>query len=171
MPNLQEMTLSLEQEKKKIRRAILWGAPFLLLLIYFIYFFVFKELITTIQDILNLAPHVRIATGSLLAITVIPMLILILVMLAVKSINPAHATIRWLNKAFNITMFAGIFLLLIGVPIATFLQYRYMPPLGYSPCNILQGNPNKWSNDWVRNPQWCVRGKDRAWVEEQAAKR
>lgn len=96
------------------------------------------------------------------------MLIITLVMLAVKAVNPDHATIRWLNEAFNIIMFAGIFALLIGMPVATFLQYRYMPLLGYSPCNILQGNPNKWSNDWVRNPQWCVRGKDRAWVKEQS---
>ncbi|WP_280190302.1 hypothetical protein [Delftia sp. PS-11] len=43
-----------------------------------------------------------------------------------------------------------------------------MPKLGYTRCNILEGHPNMYFTDWVKNPDWCVRGKSREWVREQA---
>jgi hypothetical protein len=43
-----------------------------------------------------------------------------------------------------------------------------MPNLGYSLCNILKGHPNIHFTDWVKNPDWCVRGKSREWIKEQA---
>ncbi|WP_139225718.1 hypothetical protein [Paracidovorax konjaci] len=155
-------------ETKKIRKSLILGGPFLLALLCFTYCFAFKELITTIHDLANISPHVRITVASLATVSALPILALTLVMLMVKAVNPAHKATQWLNKAFNMALFTGIFIMSIGMPAATLLQYLYMPQMGYSPCNILQGHPNKWSNDWVRNSQWCVRGKDRAWVKEQS---
>jgi hypothetical protein len=40
--------------------------------------------------------------------------------------------------------------------------------MGYERCNILQGHPSMYFTDWVSNPAWCVRGKSREWVNEQA---
>jgi hypothetical protein len=43
-----------------------------------------------------------------------------------------------------------------------------MPKLGYTRCNILEDHPTIYFTDWVKNPDWCVRGKSREWVNEQA---
>jgi hypothetical protein len=63
---------------------------------------------------------------------------------------------------------------LIAIPIISiagaFLQHWLFPKYGYSYCNLLSGNPTVWFNDWVKNPEWCVRGKTHDWVREQAAK-
>lgn len=47
-------------------------------------------------------------------------------------------------------------------------QYYAMPKLGYTRCNILENHPTIYFTDWVNNPDWCVRGKSREWVKEQA---
>lgn len=47
-------------------------------------------------------------------------------------------------------------------------QYYAMPKLGYTRCNILENHPTIYFTDWVKNPAWCVRGKSREWVKEQA---
>lgn len=66
------------------------------------------------------------------------------------------------------SIFAGIFLMLFCIFIITPLQHYAMPKLGYTRCNILKGHPNIYYSDWVKNPDWCVRGKSREWVKEQA---
>ncbi|NBB66235.1 hypothetical protein GVN18_44055, partial [Pseudomonas sp. ODNR1LW] len=62
----------------------------------------------------------------------------------------------------------NIFFAAVGFFAILPLQYYAMPQLGYTHCNILEGHPNKDSMDWVKNPEWCVRGKSREWVKEQA---
>jgi len=47
-------------------------------------------------------------------------------------------------------------------------QYYAMPKLGYTRC-ILEDHPTIYFTDWVKNPAWCVRGKRREWVKEQAS--
>jgi hypothetical protein len=56
------------------------------------------------------------------------------------------------------------FVLLLARP----LQQHYMPKMGYFECGLLRGNPTLYSTDWIKNPAWCVKGKDRDWVFEQA---
>ncbi len=52
--------------------------------------------------------------------------------------------------------------------VITPLQYYAMPKLGYTRCNILEDHPTIYFTDWVKNPDWCVRGKSREWVNEQS---
>jgi hypothetical protein len=63
---------------------------------------------------------------------------------------------------------------IISVPLfsigGSLLQHGLLPRYGYHYCNLLSGNPTVWFNDWVKNPEWCVRGKTHEWVREQAAK-
>lgn len=66
--------------------------------------------------------------------------------------------------------FLSLFMLIIGMPLAWFAQNQLMPKIGYTKCNILQDHPTIWFNDWVRNPAWCVAGKSREWIREQAQK-
>ena len=62
----------------------------------------------------------------------------------------------------------GISSALVSLIFITPLQYYAMPKLGYTRCNILEGHPTIYFTDWVKKPEWCVRGKSREWVMEQA---
>src|SRR5258708_8116230 len=62
----------------------------------------------------------------------------------------------------------GVFIMFFCIFAITPFQYYSMPKLGYTRCNILEDHPTIYFTDWVKNPDWCVRGKSREWVNEQA---
>ena len=45
-----------------------------------------------------------------------------------------------------------------------------MPLQGYSACSALQGGMNLYHTYWLRNPDWCVRGKSLEWARAMAAR-
>lgn len=96
------------------------------------------------------------------------MLTLATVAISLKAIPAPEAWLVFFTRAVETTALLGLFMLMIGVPLATWAQYHFMPEWGYTQCNILKGHPTLWFNDWVRNPEWCVGGKDRDWVAQQA---
>jgi hypothetical protein len=51
-----------------------------------------------------------------------------------------------------------------ATPVSNLVLHGVMYMFGYSRCDAIEDA----SFNWIRNPEWCVRGKDRAWVLEQA---
>lgn len=72
------------------------------------------------------------------------------------------------ERILAISVVTGGGIMLFCLLVVTPLQYYAMPRLGYTRCNILEGHPNIYFTDWVKTPEWCVRGKSREWVKEQA---
>ncbi|PPD30939.1 MAG: hypothetical protein CTY21_12255 [Methylomonas sp.] len=70
------------------------------------------------------------------------------------------------NKVLPAMVVAGL-LTIIAQPFATRL---YMMHHGYHICQKLDGGLSIWHNDWVQNPEWCVRGKTHDWVRAMAAR-
>ena len=57
--------------------------------------------------------------------------------------------------------------LLVAAPITARIV---MPLQGYSACSALQGGMNLYHTYWLRNPEWCVRGKSLEWAQAMAAR-
>jgi hypothetical protein len=91
-------------------------------------------------------------------------------LLAIARMFRAHAVAAKLE----VTLARVGIITLIALPVfsisGSLLQHGLLPKYGYHYCNLLSGNPTVWFNDWVKNPEWCVRGKTHEWVREQAAK-
>ncbi|AVT00833.1 hypothetical protein C8236_06585 [Paracidovorax avenae] len=113
------------------------------------------------------APVVRIAPAAQLAPFVAVVCAMANVLGAMRVALCGEAAIAKFERAFTVVVLAsGLVMLLI--PVTSFIQRLYMPSLGYTACYELQGNPTLWFTDWVRDPAWCVKGKSLDWVNEQA---
>ncbi len=124
-------------------------------------------MVPTIVDIAYRAPAVQITPGTLVAPFGAGMFILLLIVGGMRAIPLSERIVKPVEHAMIIVMLGA----LVGmwlVPITGIAQHFFMPSLGYSPCNNLQGSPNKWSTDWVLDTQWCVKGQTIEWVKEQA---
>lgn len=91
-----------------------------------------------------------------------------LVLAAVRSTYYEGAITKALDRLLIISGVIQIALLMTVLTMSTLIQDQVMPKLGYSNCALLQGNPTLWFTDWIKNPEWCVHGKDRQWVHGQA---
>lgn len=168
---MQEMKLSEQiahQEVRKVRKAMRIGLPSIIIFLFLCCFVVVPELYRSINDLINFAPTVRLSVAATSVFFALPLALIMLLLAAFKGIPIKWSRVDSLVNLLNINIFAAALFMVFGVPMLALLQYHYMPRLGYSKCNELQGHPTMWFNDWVRNPEWCVRGKDRAWVLEQA---
>lgn len=152
---------------KKVRRAMLWGVPYFIALIAGCYWMTTELLISTVVDIAYHAPAVQITPGALVAPLLAAMLILGIVVGCMRAIPLRERIVKPFEYAMLLASLLG-FAVMWLVPVAAVAQHFFMPSLGYHPCNILRGNPNKWSNDWVLDTQWCVKGQTIEWVKEQA---
>ncbi|MDC2859185.1 MULTISPECIES: hypothetical protein [unclassified Delftia] len=131
-------------------------------------FFINEEIIITTHEIKALAPVVRIWPMAPFSVFCVPFLLSSIFLYIVKAI-PCRQRVQTkiesiLIKSLILCFISALFCLLFLVP----LQYQAMPKLGYTHCNLLQGHPNIYFSDWVKKPEWCVRGKSREWVKEQA---
>ena len=144
------------------------GVPSIFAMLALSYFIGVPEFVQTIKGIMEPSPIIRISVGLPIIIFIIPLCIFALILLILKGIPIEWGGVRLLVRLLNISIFAAAAFVVIGVPTLKFLQFHYMPQFGYSKCYDLSGRPTMWFNDWVKNPEWCVRGKDRAWVLEQA---
>lgn len=156
------------QEAQKVRKAMRIGLPSIITFLFLCCFVVLPELYRSINDLIASSPAVRLSMAATSVFFALPLASIMLVLSVFKGIPIKWSGVDLLVRLLNINIFAAAAFMVIGVPMLTFLQYHYMPKLGYSKCNELQGHPTMWFNDWVKNPEWCVRGKDRAWVLEQA---
>ena len=145
-----------------------WQLWLILVGIGLLVWFVSAEMFPTVQDLAAHAPVLRIYSGSVMIPTFVAAVLGTLAVLIFKAIPASECTVQ---KAQQM----GMFLVWLNVPCVLFallisrpLQHHYLPKHGYTQCDQLQGNPTIWFTDWVKNPSWCVRGKDRKWVLEQA---
>jgi len=152
---------------KKVRRGMLWGVPYFMALIAGCYWMTTELLISTVVDIAYRAPAVQITPGALIAPFLATMLILGIVVGCMRTIPLRERIVKPFEYAMLLASLLGVAVMCL-IPVAAVALHFFMPSLGYYPCNILRGSPNKWSNDWVRDPVWCVKGKTVEWVNEQA---
>jgi hypothetical protein len=139
-----------------------------LITLAFLSWFTLAYLVPTLRDILVSAPMARVypasaATPVFVAFGLVGYLLIVLIAIPVRIsiIKVFRRLVIWLFWLMLVSF-------LFGVLIASIGQHHYFPKNGYTECDQLQGAPSVWFTDWVKNPAWCVKGKDRAWVFEQA---
>ena len=152
----------------QIRKSLIWSiSSFLLILVLSIWSIKYSFL-NTIIDLKNSSASVRI-TPLHLAIVYFPVIAVTgIIAMIQKSIPCKERTLKIAERIFAFSVFTGTGVVLLCFFVITPLQYYAMPKLGYTRCNILEDHPTIYFTDWVKNPDWCVRGKSREWVNEQA---
>ena len=95
-------------------------------------------------------------------------MIVTVVMVVLKAIPVSDALFKKVVWLITALWCSALPLLLLSMLLGHPAQQFYFPKHGYTQCDLLHGNPTIWFTDWVKNPAWCVRGKDRSWVFEQA---
>ena len=125
----------------------------------------------TINDVIARAPVVRIGWADPLALVVFPLLLVILLAVVLKAIPTGQTLAPLLARCIHLLLIVGTLVLVVVLPALRFLQDDYMSSIGYSECGTLRGNPTIWFKDWVKDPVWCVPGKDLEWVRKQASTR
>lgn len=153
---------------KNIRRSAIFGIPIIILLSIGCFWFSFVEIFPMLKDINALAPIIRIMPGTPIIFITPFVFITLAIVLSLKSIPCNDSILQKSDQALSIIFTLGISTALISLIFITPLQYYAMPKLGYTRCNILEGHPTIYFTDWVKNPEWCVRGKSREWVKDQA---
>jgi hypothetical protein len=155
-------------EIQHARKVITWASPIVLLAIALWVWAIFAELIPTLRHIVNDGPVIRIYAGS----PAVPLLVIasvVSIVMAVLKAIPVQVAV--FKKAVRWTVISWIgttVVLLLSVLLARPVQQSSFPKNGYTECDQLHGNPTIWFTDWVKNPAWCVKGKRREWVFEQA---
>jgi hypothetical protein len=153
----------------QLRRKLVWLMPLLLGLLWGCWWLAEVAVFPEIEAFRERAATVDVTHAILFFSFFALLLSFILVLLTLQAI-PCD---RWLTGlvelAFVWFLLACIPLMLVLVPAMYLLPNRYMPELGYTMCKI---SPDKWGRGgpgfWVKNPNWCVKGKTREWVNEQA---
>lgn len=156
------------QDIQSIRKNAYIGILLTTLALLSCVFLINETIITTTHEIKTLAPVVRIWPMAPFSVLCLPFLLSLTLLYIVKAIpckqRMQTKTEGILIKSLILCFISALFCLLFLAP----LQYKAMPKLGYTHCNLLQGHPNMYFTDWVKTPEWCVRGKTREWVKEQA---
>jgi hypothetical protein len=155
-------------EVQKFRQALFWALPLYAATTALSGWVIVDYLIPTLASLISLDPVIRIGVAALLlpflgAITFLAGLIFIL-----KAIPLGQTLVRKLVKGLNYLVLTSAVVLVFALPAALFSQHHFMPKLSYTECDLLKDKPGLWFNDWVKNPDWCVKGKTREWVNEQA---
>lgn len=155
-------------DSTQIRKMLVWGVPLFMGLSIASFWMIHPMIVRPIGQVMALAPAIRVVPGSLVFPFVGVFAALAVVIAILRAIPYNGKPLQILEKAFNLTVLASFIVLALVVTTGTLLQDHYLPKLGYSRCELLQGNPTLWFTDWVRNPDWCVMGKTLEWVDEQA---
>jgi hypothetical protein len=146
-----------------------WQGIALVLIAISFYWYMITLEIPEVRRLLSLAPMVRIGGAVVLVPPILLLFVILSIMLVLRAVPAYEGVSAFLGRVVNIMVLwimipLFFFVLLIARP----LQQHYMPKLGYSQCSLLSGNRALYFTDWVKNPAWCVKGKDREWVFEQA---
>ena len=129
----------------------------------------FGDFFQQLKDLRIGAPAIRLTSLSILTIFLAAFVVLLSVALTIKAFALREELVKKLVSVLNVLAFTSFGLMVLLMIASTQLQNKFMPSMGYSRCDQLHGNPSMWSTDWVKKPDWCVKGKTRAWVNEQAA--
>jgi hypothetical protein len=159
----------MDPETRNARTLLVWKVPVAaFLIIPLSIWFLHAELFPTITKILADAPVVRVYPGSFATPLITVAMIVTVIMVFLKAV-PASAAIFKKAVLFTTVLWVtSVATLFFSFVLARPIQQYYFPKNGYSECDQLHGNPTIWFTDWVKNPAWCVKGKDREWVLEQA---
>ncbi|MDR0203334.1 MAG: hypothetical protein LBJ40_14370 [Delftia acidovorans] len=153
---------------RKTRGMLIWGIPFCIGLLLMGLWVLDVGLISTIEEISLRSAMVRITPGAPLSIYIIIISIIMAVGAVLKAIPCSDSVAKNIDRIFCMSNIFGACLIAVCVFVLTPLQYYAMPKMGYVRCSILEDHPNMYFTDWVKKPEWCVRGKSREWVREQA---
>ncbi len=158
------------EEALEIRKKLWWALPFFIGLAIFCWWGA-KSVYLDFLGLLALDPTVRLMPLILLLGPLVILMCVEIFTLHILKAVPYHGI--WLRRLISLTTTTvlAMFGFMVTVPfVSPLVQNHYMPKLGYSKCLLLEGGRfSLWSTDWVKNPDWCVKGKTREWVNEQAA--
>ncbi len=168
--------LKIDQERKvrediQAARRVLRSWPMLVTLLVFplTYFVLIHDTIPMLRGIMLFEPSIIIWPGTLGSLPVAVFMALV-VLIALARAIPLDK--RFVQAATSTMNWIGIWVLLPFVlcvlPLMYFLPSVVMPSLGYTKCSLKTGKPAMLSVHWIRNLDWCIKGKDREWVFEQA---
>lgn len=157
------------EEVKQARKALVLFVPVAVLLLAGLGLEFIPQWFATLDDLVARAPVIRIGWVDPLALVVFPLLLAILVAVTLKAVPTGQKWAPVLARCIHVLLAIGTLVFLLVLPAIRFLQDDYMSSIGYAECGALKGNPTIWFNDWVKNPAWCVQGKDLEWVRQQAA--
>jgi hypothetical protein len=158
-----------EDEVRQVRKSLWWGIPLSLALLAWSATD-FLAIPRLIGDVYAAKPMVSIWPMDALAIPFAIFLCVIMLAGIFRAIPwpAAHA------RAESVLLWSGflcIAAIIFALVFARPLQHYVMPKYGYQVCERTEvGATRLWFTDWVKNPKWCVPGKNLEWVREQAAK-
>jgi hypothetical protein len=130
--------------------------------------FICVEFLPTVDGIVSGVPMLRIYPASIVMLPFFLFGSVGYAAIALRAIPVRDSIIKVFRRLVIWLFWLMLASFLFGVLIASVGQHQYFPKNGYTECDQLQGAPSVWFTDWVKNPAWCVKGKDRAWVFEQA---
>jgi hypothetical protein len=154
-----------------MRRKLVWFMPLLLVLLWGCWWWAEAAIFPEVNAFREQAATVEV-THAILFVPLCALFVgFMLVMVTLKAI-PCERRLTDVVGQISVLLLAGsLFSMLVLIPAIGLLPYRYMPELGYTMCKI---SPDKWGRGgpsfWVKNPDWCVKGKTREWVNERAAR-
>ena len=157
------------EEVKQARKVLLLFVPVAVLMLAGLGLEFIPQWFATMDDLIARAPVIRIGWADPLALVVFPLLLVILVTVALKAVPTGQKWTPVLARCIHVLLVIGTLVLFLVLPVIRFLQDDYMSSIGYAECNALKGNPTIWFKDWVKDPAWCVPGKDLEWVRHQAS--
>jgi uncharacterized membrane protein len=155
-------------DAKKIRKTLIWGIPLNVFIFILCIWYIKHAIFNDIKDLIELSATIRITPGAPV-VAYFPVILAVGLISSLSKAIPCKTSIlKVTERTFNATMLAGLMIMASCLALITPLQYYAMPKLGYTRCNILEGHPTIYFTDWVKNAEWCVRGKSREWVKDQA---
>ena len=150
------------------RRNSIWGIPFLILIFIANVLICINDTFPNISDLHNNEAIVKIVPIAPLLISSLPTPAILLLTMIANAIPCKERVLKIMERILIVMLSINFASIAISFIILIPLQYYAMPKLGYTNCSILRDHPTIYFTDWVKNPEWCVRGKTREWVKEQA---
>jgi hypothetical protein len=151
------------------RKNAIWGLPFGLAWLVANLYIVVDDSLPHIGDLLHRAAIVKVVPLTPLLITALAVPLVLMAAIIANAIPCKPSLLKKMERLMVAVLAVNVVAILVSLFVIAPLQHYAMPKLGYSRCNVLQGHPNMYFSDWVRDPAWCVPGQTREWVREQAA--
>ena len=158
----------MQDRVRQNRRNAIWAIPLGMALLAANAYLVLAEIAPDIRGLLDRAPAVRVTPLSPLAITALAFPLVMVAAVIANAIPCSKTVLKKVEYALMGVLAINVLSIAVSFLVVAPLQHYAMPRMGYERCNILQGHPSMYFTDWVSNPAWCVRGKSREWVNEQA---
>jgi hypothetical protein len=159
------------KEALEIRKKLWWILPLFVCLAGAAWDLTDQMFSEELLSLFALGPSVRMTPIAWFLAPAVLLFSLTIAPLGVLRAIPYHGIWSKRLESWMVNTLFIAFGLIVTVPfVSPLVQNHYMPKLGYNKCLLLQGGGFSLSStDWVKNPDWCVKGKTREWVNEQAA--